>query len=172
VKDIRYPSDFRFMINFISQKEYDGFVKKLAGFEEERGKLQKMLGKIMETSGSFASKTPGFNETEDQVKIFNKKISDLKNFLAQARIVKNLSELDQNEATIYSLITCLDINSNKEIKYYIQHDPSEQKKDYKIITPSSPVATHLIGKKINDKIKLELPKGILELKIISIEKII
>lgn len=82
------------MAIYISQKEYDIFSKKLSDLEKEREKLQRTLGKIMETSGSFASKTPGFNEAEDQVKIFNKKILDVKNLLSRAKILKDLSELN------------------------------------------------------------------------------
>ncbi len=129
-----------------------------------------MLGKIMENSGSFASKTPGFNETEGQVKILNQKIADLKNFLSQSKTLKDLSELKNNEVTIYSLISALNINTNKEIKYYIQHDFSGNKNGYTVITPLSPIGKCLINKKIGDNIKIELPKGNLELKIINIEK--
>jgi len=158
------------MAIYISQKEYDSFSKKLADFEKEREKLQKTLGKIMETSGSFASKTPGFNETEDQVKIFNKKILDAKNLLSQAKILKDLSELNQNEVTIYSLVSALDINNNKEIKYYIQYNLSESKKSFVIITPFSPIGKCLMGKKIGDEVKIEIPRGDTNLKIINIEK--
>lgn len=155
---------------YISQKEYDSFSKKLSDFEKEREKLQKTLGKIMETSGSFASKTPGFNETEDQIKIFNKKILDVKNLLSGSKILKDLSEMKQDEVTIYSLVSVIDLDNNKETKYYIQHDFSGSKKDFVIITPSSPVGRNLMGKKIGDNIKVELPKGNLQLKIINIEK--
>lgn len=158
------------MAIYISQKEYDGFSKKLSDLEKEREKLQRTLGKIMETSGSSTGKTPGFNETEDQVKNLNKRILDVKNILSRAKILKDLSELKKSEVTIYSLVSVLDINTNKEIKYYIQHDFSDSKKDFVIITPSSPVGRNLIGKKIGENIKIELPKGNLELKIINIEK--
>lgn len=76
---------------YISQKEYDSFSKKLSELEKEREKSQKMLGKIMETSGSFA-------------------------------------------------------------------------------TPLSPIGQCLMGKKVDKEIKIELPKGDLQFKIISIEK--
>jgi transcription elongation factor GreA len=158
------------MAVYISQKEYGSFSKKLANLEKKREKLQKTLGKIMETSGSSTSKTPGFNEAEDQIKIFNKKILDVKNLLSQSKILKDLSELKKSEVTIYSFVSVLDINTNKEIKYYIQHDFSDSKKDFVIITPSSPVGRNLIGKKIGDNVKVGLPKGNLELKIINIEK--
>lgn len=158
------------MKNYISQKEYDSFSKKLSDLEKEREKLYKTLGKIMETSGSFASKTPGFNEAEDQIKTLNKRIFDIKNLLSQSKILKDLSELKKNEVTIYSLISVIDINTNKEIKYYIQYDFSDGKKDYKIITPFSPIGKSLIRKKISDILKIELSKGNLDLKIIGIEK--
>lgn len=155
---------------YISQKEYDSFSKKLSELEKEREKSQKMLGKIMETSGSFASKTPGFNEVEGQVKTLNQKIADLKNFLSHSKILKDLSELKQDEVTIYSLISALDINTNKEIKYYIQHDFSGNKNGYTVVTPLSPMGQCLMGKKVDKEIKIELPKGDLQFKIISIEK--
>lgn len=158
------------MAIFISQKEYDDFSRKLSEFEKEREKLQRKLGKIMETSGSFANKTPGFNETEDEIKIFNKKILDVKNLLSQAKILKDLSELKQGEVTIYSLVSCLDLNTNKETKYYIQQDLSSDKKDMVIITPFSPIGKSLMAKKIGAEIEVQIPRGNLKLKIINIEK--
>jgi len=157
------------MTVYISQKEYDSFTNKLADFEKDREKLQRTLGKIMENSGSFASKTPGFNETEDQIKILNKKIIDVKNLLGQSIIIKDLSKLKKDEITIYSLITTVDIN-NKKIKYYIQHDSLDNKKDFVIITPLSPVGQGLMGKKTGDEIEIVIPRGNLKLKVINIEK--
>ncbi len=154
---------------FISRKEYDSFSKKLSEMEKEREKLQKMLGKIMETSGSFASKTPGFNEVEGQIINLNQKIADLKNFLSQSKILKDLSELRKDEVTIYSLISALDINTNKEIKYYIQHDFSGDKNGYKIITLTSPIGQCLMGKKAGDEIEVKIPLENMRLKIINIE---
>lgn len=158
------------MTIFISQKEYDDFGRKLLEFEKERERLQKELGKIMENSGSFASKTPGFNETEDSLKRINKRVAETKNFLNQVKTLKDLSELNQGEVTIYSLISCLDLSANKKIKYYIQHNLSDIKKDAVIITPFSPVGKSLMGKKTGDKVEVIIPRGNLKLKIISIEK--
>ncbi len=155
---------------YISQKEYDKFIEKLAGLEKEKEGENKKLGKIMETSGSFASKTPGFNETESHIKILNQKIFEIKKLLSGSKILKDASELKKDKITIYSLVTVIDLNNNEEIRYYIQHDFGDGKKDFMTITPFSPIGKNLMGKKIGDEVSIELPREDLKLKIINIEK--
>ncbi|TSD02742.1 MAG: transcription elongation factor GreA [Parcubacteria group bacterium Athens0714_26] len=158
-------------MQFISQKEYDIFQKKLDILGKNRERLSKKLGQIMETSGSFASKTPGFNEAEDELKITNKRIKEIKDFLNQTKIIKDILELSHDEITIYSLVYTEDLNTKEKLNYYIQHDFSDSKNaDYKIVTPGSPVGKVLIGKKVGDIIETKLPQKNLKLNIIEIKK--
>jgi len=156
---------------YISQKEYDDFAKKLTALKIKKNRLSKFLGKIMGTSGSFTSKTPGFSDTENQLHDLDKKISTIEVFLSQSIILKNEAELDVNKITIYSLVSVFDKDKNKKIKYYIQHNLSEEKEsDYQVITLTSPIGKSLIDKKIGDQINIKLSDSTLHLEILDISK--
>lgn len=157
---------------YISQKEFDSFNQKLANLKKEKDKLMKTLGKIMETSGSFASKTPGFNETENQIKNLDRKIAELSNFLNKSAIIKDISCLKPDEVSIYSLVSVLDTDNQKEIKYYIQYESNNNAKKYRIASLGSPIGVALIGKRVGDKIRIELLQQTLNLEIIKIEQIL
>ncbi len=158
------------MKNYISQKEYDNFNQTISNLQKEREKLEKTLGKIMENSGSFASKTPAFNETEGLIKNLDQKIESIKFFLNNATVIKNWSMLPHGEIAVYSFVTALDAVSKKQIQYYIQHKVLFNKETaYLSITPNSPIGKALIGKKIGEKVLITLPQKILELEIINIE---
>lgn len=68
------------------------------------------------------------------------------------------------------MVSAFNINNDKEIKYYIQHNLTDSKKDFIVITPFSPVGKNLMGKKVGDEVEIEIPHGNLKLKIIGIEK--
>lgn len=156
---------------YILQREYDSLIGKLSEFKKEKEQLGKEMAEIMETSGSFTGNTPGFNETEQKVKHLENKITDSRNFLDKSVVVKDLSELDPDEITVYSRVSAFDIDAGKNLSYYIQYElPGKKSDDCVIVTPFSPIGSCLIGKKTGDKIDIKLPSKTLRLKILEIEK--
>ncbi len=139
---------------------------------QEKSDLGKQLGKIMSTSGSFTANTPGYTETEDSIRIIEGKIDQYNQILKQTTPIKDVAELPQDRITIYSKVVAKD-EKGKLKKYYICHLPDKSSiKNVAIVTPKSPVGIALIGKMDNDVVQIDLPKGKIELKMISHENII
>jgi len=77
----------------ISPLETEIIKKELDKCHQEKLVLGKQLGKIMSTSGSYATKTPGYSETEDTIRIVEEKIDQYNKILNQTTLIKDISVL-------------------------------------------------------------------------------
>jgi transcription elongation factor GreA len=69
-----------------------------------------------------------------------------------------------------STVTVKDLDDDEESKYEFV-GPGEEDYDgdvMKIIT-TSPVATGLLGKKVGDRVEIEIPRGILRFEVVAID---
>jgi len=158
---------------FLSTEEYRNYITKLKRLEKKKITLGKILGQIMDGSGSFAAKTPGFSETEDQLAVIEKQINDLNRIISRAKIISDISELNKEKITVYTLVTVLDIDNNVELQYFIQYQITadlDKQKHISIATPFSPIGKALLGKKIGEEIEIVLPNKKSHLRILRFEK--
>jgi len=154
----------------ISPLEISIVRKELDKCRQDKSALGKKLGKIMSTSGSFATKTPGYSETEDTIRVVEGKISQYNQILNNTTLIKDVNTLPNDNIGIYSKVVAKDENGKLK-KYYICHVLNNSIKDALVVTPKSPIGMALIGKKNNDVIQIVLPKGEIKLTIMSHQNI-
>ncbi len=137
--------------------------------QKEKMARGKKLGEIMSTSGSFATKTPGYTETENEIRVLDTRIAELSTIIGSTIPVSTVEELPTDRIGVYSRITVE--NREGELKrYYICHLPNTvSATNYFPVTPRSPVGKALMGKEVGDVVELVLPRGKIELDIISFE---
>lgn len=82
-------------------------------------------------------------------------------------VVVNSSEIDTSQVSIFSSVKVFNKSNKKEMKFTIVPDNEVDIKSGKI-SSSSPIGAGLIGKKVNEKTKIQTPSGIIELEILEI----
>jgi len=96
------------------------------------------------------------------------KIAKLSQTLARARIIES-KELPNDKIYILSQIKLQDLKS-KEILSYILVSPEEADFEKNKISVTSPLGKGLMGRKQGEKIKINVPAGVLEYKILEISR--
>jgi len=96
------------------------------------------------------------------------KIDELKRILMHAHVVED-DEVLTDKVYIGSIVKVRDLETNDEWEYHIvgsvEANPAEDK-----ISNESPVGEALMGRKVGDKVQVEIPAGIARYEIIGIRK--
>lgn len=130
------------------------------------------LSKKIATAREFGDlrENAEYHAAKEEMALLENKIMSLQEKLSRARIIDS-SELPEDEITIFTRVTLLDLDSDMEVTYELV--PQEEADiDNNKISVSAPVAKALLGKKINEEVIIEVPKGTLRFKVIKLEKII
>jgi transcription elongation factor GreA len=94
------------------------------------------------------------------------RINDLQNLLGQAFIVEK-STLPTDHVVYGSKVRVLDLSINEE-EDFILVGPGEEDYDQNKILLSSPIGQGLVGKKVGEQVEIQIPRGVLKLKIVEI----
>lgn len=91
------------------------------------------------------------------------KIQRLEGELANARIMDEGS-IDTSKASILTKVTVTNLNTKKEVTYYLV---SEKEADLKLgkISVTSPIGKGLLGKHVGDVAEVKVPAGIIKFKV-------
>src|SRR5579863_768890 len=94
------------------------------------------------------------------------KIQRLEGELANARVMDE-GTIDTSKASILTKVTVTNLNSDKQVTYYLV---SEKEADLKLgkISVTSPIGKGLLGKKVGDVAEVKVPAGILKFKVENI----
>ena len=153
----------------ISTIELQAIRSEIGDLEKRKARLGHQLGEIMSSSGSFAAKTPGFSDTEDQIRIIDIKLDTLRQLLVNTYEVRSIRDLPEDRIGLYCKVTASDQNDQPRV-YYICHKPESHPPTALIaVTPRSPLGNALMGKEVGDCVEITLPSGKLELKVLDFE---
>jgi transcription elongation factor GreA len=94
------------------------------------------------------------------------RINDLQNKLGQAYIVDK-SNSPSDRVVFGSKVRVLDVDI-KEEEDFILVGPGEEDYDQNKILLTSPIGQSLVGKKVGDQVEVQIPRGVLKLKIVEI----
>jgi transcription elongation factor GreA len=94
------------------------------------------------------------------------KIHGLEGELTNARVMDE-GAIDTSKASILTRVTVTNLNSEKQVTYYLV---SEKEADLKLgkISVTSPIGKGLLGKKIGDVAEVKVPAGVLKFKVENI----
>lgn len=97
-----------------------------------------------------------------------KRISDLEYKLSRVRIIER-ENIAKDKVYIGATVTILDLDSqNKEIYTLVSKEEADYSQNK--ISIESPIGKGLLGKKIDETVKIEVPAGELNYKVINIER--
>ncbi|XZR53190.1 MAG: transcription elongation factor GreA [Enterobacteriaceae bacterium] len=106
----------------------------------------------------------------EQQNIIEKKIKQIELKLLYSKII-DISKIKNNGIVIFgSTVTILNLKNKKILKYRIVCDNESNIKN-KLISVYSPIASNLIGNKVNNIVLVKTPLGNIKYKILKIEYI-
>jgi transcription elongation factor GreA len=115
------------------------------------------------------SENAEYEVARDNINMLNIKISHLEERIRNSVVVsRGLTNTDKVQ--IFTKVTILNLNSNKEVVYSIVAEDEADSKLSKI-SCNSPLAQGLIGFKEGDVVSVKVPVGDLKLKILKIEPV-
>jgi transcription elongation factor GreA len=109
-----------------------------------------------------------YDAAKEEQAMNESKIGELSARLASAQIIDNM-EISADKAYIGALVKLLDMDSKEEFEYKLVSD-AEADFLHNKISISSPIGKGLLGHRVNDIVKIKVPVGILELKILEISR--
>ena len=125
----------------------------------ERIKIARSYGDLSENSEYEAAK--------DEQAFIEGRISTVETMIRYAEIVDN-ANIDKNEVALCKAVVFQEVGDDEEEEYEIvgtaEADPFSGK-----ISNESPIAQALIGRKVGDVVKIPLPMGEIEVKIVDVK---
>jgi len=128
-----------------------------------------MAQKIAEARGhGDLSENAEYDAAKEAQQHLELRISKLEETLARSRIIES-SDLPNDKVYILSVVTLKDLKSGEEIQYRLV-SPEESDFEKNKISVTSPIGKAMMGKKPGQTIKLSVPAGVLEYKIVKISR--
>lgn len=112
------------------------------------------------------SENAEYDAAKDAQGMLEMKISKLQEVINYAKVIDE-SKLDSSKILILSTVEIKNIASGALIKYTLVPENEADLKTGKI-SVSSPIARGLLGKKIGDKVEINVPAGVLKFEVIKI----
>src|SRR5450755_392982 len=143
--------------------------------EKLRGELQKMKS-IDRPAASWAiaearekgdlKENAEYDAAKEAQGLLEAKIQRLEGELVNARVMDE-DTIDTSKASILTKVTVTNLNSEKQVTYYLV---SEKEADLKLgkISVTSPIGKGLLGKKIGEVAEVKVPAGVLKFKVENI----
>ena len=114
------------------------------------------------------SENAEYDAAKDAQGLLEMKIAKLKDIISNARIIDE-SKLDNSKVMILSRVKIKNTKNGATMAYTLVPENEADLKSGKI-SINSPIAAGLLGKKIGDKVTIEVPSGKIEFEIIEIGK--
>lgn len=150
-----------------TQEGYDLLVKELNYLKNEKREEIKEAIAVARSFGDLSENAEYDEARNDQAKT-EARISELEELIENAVIVDEES-IDTSIVNIGSTVKVLDIEENEEVEYSIvgsiEADPFANK-----ISDQSPIGRGLVGSKIGDTVSVEVPDGVITLKILEVTR--
>lgn len=131
---------------------------------EERPSIARQIAEAREKGD--LSENAEYDAAKEAQGLLELRISQLEEVMANARVL-DTKDLDTSEVRILSTVKVKQVKSGKTISYTIVSEEEADLKQKKI-SASSPIGKGLLGKKIGDIAKIEVPRGIMEFEVLDI----
>src|SRR5580704_10747521 len=146
----------------------EGYEKKKAQLDYYKNEEMPRIAEQIALARGFGdlSENAEFDAAVEAQGMLQARINDLQNMLGQAYIVEK-SNLPTDRVVYGSKVRVLDLSINEE-EDFILVGPGEEDYDQNKILLSSPIGQGLVGKKVGEQVDVQIPRGVLKLKIVEI----
>ena len=152
-------------MGYMSQEGYDKMVAQLKHMESiERPAASAAIAEARDKGD--LSENSEYDAAKEAQAMLEMKINKLKAELANAKII-DTTKLDKNTVQILATVEMENKQNGAKMKYTIVSESEANRKEGKI-SSRTPIAQGLLGKKVGDEVTIQIPRGEIHLKIISI----
>lgn len=112
------------------------------------------------------SENAEYDAAKEAQGLMEMKIAKLEELLSNARLLDE-SKIDTSKVSVFTTVKLHDLKFKKDIRYTLV---SEKEADIKIgkISVTSPIGKGLLGKSVGEVVKINVPAGVIEFKILEI----
>jgi transcription elongation factor GreA len=132
----------------------------------ERPKISQQIAEARDKGD--LSENAEYDAAKDAQAMLELKISKLQETVNNAKIIDE-SKLDNSKVLILSTVEIKNTKNNMVMKYTLVPENEANLKEGKL-SVSSPISKGLLGKKIGDKVEIQVPAGMIPFEIISISR--
>lgn len=112
------------------------------------------------------SENAEYDAAKEAQGILEGKIAQLKSLIATARIIDE-SAISTDEIQIMNKVTIKNLKTKKDMTYTLVSESEADLKSGKIAV-NTPIAQGLLGKKVGDKVDIQVPSGMLSFEVLDI----
>ena len=132
----------------------------------ERPAISRMIAEARDKGD--LSENAEYDAAKEAQGILELKISKLQELLSNARLIDE-SKLDVSKVLLLSTVIIKNLKNSVSMKYTIVPESEADLKSAKI-SVTSPIAKGLLGKKVGDKVDVQVPAGIVPFEIVEIKR--
>lgn len=153
------------MATYLTQEGFDKKMKELAELEAQRPAIKQAIAEARDKGD--LSENAEYDAAKEAQGMLEMKISKLKELVASARIIDD-SKLNTDEVQLLNTVTIRNVANKAQMTYTIVTESEANFKEHKIAS-STPIAKALIGHKVGDVVKVNVPAGVMDFEILKIE---
>lgn len=154
------------MESYITKKGLEKLKKELAELKITKANLSKEIGEAAQQGD--LKENAGYHFAREKMSETLRRIGELENKIVGAKITDDL-KLSKDEVLIGATVTVKDSEDGEEYTYTLvgaeEADPANWK-----ISVHAPISQALLGHKVGETVKAQLPAGLKEFKILKIER--
>lgn len=149
---------------------YEGLKKLEEELEDLKTNQRAEIAERIKVALGFGdlSENSEYDEAKDAQAKLETKIAELEKKLRNAKVI-DTDEIDTKTVQIGNIVKVLDMEFDEEIEYTIVGS-TEVDLSINRISNESPIGAALLGKKKNQIVEVQVPAGVVKLKILSIKK--
>ena len=153
-------------ITYMTKDGYDKKMKEIAYLESvERPRISAAIAEARDKGD--LSENSEYDAAKEAQGMLEMKISQLKDMLASARIIDE-AKLNTDEVQLLNKVTIRNMANKMQMTYTIVTESESNLKEFKIAS-STPIAKALMGHKVGDVVKVQVPAGVVDFEIVKIE---
>lgn len=149
---------------------YDGVKKIEDELEQLKTIKRKEVAEKIKTALSFGdlSENAEYDEAKKEQAFVEGRIATLENMLKNAKVIDD-DDIKTDSVSIGSVVKVRDLQYNDELEFSIvgsaEAEPSQMK-----ISNEAPIGKGLLGKKVGDKVEIQVPDGTTTYEILAISR--
>ena len=153
------------MATYLTQEGYNKKMEELSQLEAQRPVIKQAIAEARDKGD--LSENAEYDAAKEAQGMLEMKIAKLKELVASARIIDD-SKLNTDEVLLLNKVTIKNVNNGMQMTYTIVTENEANLREMKIAS-NTPIAKALIGHKVGDVVKVNVPAGVVDFEIVKIE---
>lgn len=153
------------MATYLTQEGYNKKMEELSALEAQRPLIKQAIAEARDKGD--LSENAEYDAAKEAQGMLEMKIAKLKELVASARIIDD-SQLNTDVVQLLNKVTIRNVANGAQMAYTIVTESEANFKEMKI-SSTTPIAKALIGHSVGDRVKVQVPAGMMDFEIVKIE---